>query len=278
MSQRTWFITGTSTGFGYHLTELLLARGDRVAATARNLQPLANLQEKYGSSLWTATLDVTDVDAIREVVNSAFAALGRIDVVCSNAGYGLFGAVEEVSDAQIRHQFDTNIIGSIQLIRAALPHLRAQGGGRILQLSSMGGQVAFPGLGLYHATKWAMEGLCESLAAEVAPFNIQVTIVEPGGARTDFGGRSAVTGPALPVYADTAAGHMRKAIENPDPHRSKGDPVKMAKAMIECADRENMPKRLTLGSDAYTMVRAALTQRLADLDAQKDLAFSTDVG
>jgi NAD(P)-dependent dehydrogenase (short-subunit alcohol dehydrogenase family) len=276
--QRTWFITGTSTGFGYHLTELLLARGDRVAATARNLQALGALKEKYGNQLWTEKLDVTDTAAVRQVVERAFKELGRIDVICSNAGYGLFGAVEEVSDGEIKHQFDTNIVGSIQLIRATLPHLRAQGGGRILQLSSMGGQIAFPTLGLYHATKWAMEGLCESLIAEVAAFNIQVTIVEPGGARTDFGGRSAVMGPGLPAYADTVVGQMRKGRANPDISRIKGDPVKMAQAMIDSVDLEKAPKRLTLGSDAYTMVRAALVQRLADLDAQKDLAFSTDIG
>lgn len=277
MTQRTWFITGTSTGFGYHMTELLLARGDRVAATARKLDSLAALKEKYGDLLWTAALDVTDVSAIRRVVKEAFDKLGRIDVIVSNAGYGLFGGAEEPTDAQIKHQFDTNVFGSMQLIRATLPHLRAQGGGRILQLSSMGGQVAFPGLGFYHATKWAMEGFCESLTAEVAAFNIGVTLIEPGGARTDFGSRSAVKGEANPAYANTPLAMMHKAMDNPDPNRAKGDPVKMAQAMIDCADLEKAPKRLALGSDAYTVVRSVLAQRLADLDAQKDVAFSTDI-
>jgi NAD(P)-dependent dehydrogenase (short-subunit alcohol dehydrogenase family) len=276
MNQRTWFITGTSTGFGYHLTELLLARGDRVAATARKLEALANLKARYGDLLWTASLDVTDTAAIRAVVRQAFDHFGRIDAVVSNAGYGLFGAAEEPTDEQIKHQFDTNVFGAMQLIRAVLPYLRAQGGGRILQLSSMGGQVAFPGLGYYHATKWAMEGFCESLSGEVAPFNIGVTLVEPGGARTDFGGRSAVMGPANPAYANTPAGMLRARIESNAPAAAKGDPVKMALAMIDCVNLEKAPKRLTLGSDAFAMVSAGLSQRLADLNAQKDLALSTD--
>lgn len=150
---RTWFITGTSSGFGLHMTEMLLARGDRVAATVRRLDALQALKAEYGESLWIAELDVTDVAAIRRVVQQAFDELGRIDVIVSNAGYGLFGAVEEPTDEQIEHQLNTNILGSIQLIRAALPYLRAQGGGRILQVSSMGGQIAFPGLSYYHTAK-----------------------------------------------------------------------------------------------------------------------------
>jgi NAD(P)-dependent dehydrogenase (short-subunit alcohol dehydrogenase family) len=278
MTQRTWFITGTSSGFGRQLTELLLARGDRVAATARKLSSLDDLQARYGERLWAAVLDVTDTAAVRRVVDHAFESLGRIDAVVSNAGYGLMGAAEEVSDAQIQRQFDTNVMGSIQLIRACLPHLRAQGGGRILQLSSMGGQVAFPGLSLYHASKWAMEGFCESLMAEVAPFNIQVTLVEPGGARTEFAAASMAAGEPMAVYENTPVGHLRRNLEASDRKtRTKGDPLKMAQAMIDSVDQEKAPKRLTLGSDAYTMVSAALKARLADLEAQKDIALSTDI-
>jgi NAD(P)-dependent dehydrogenase (short-subunit alcohol dehydrogenase family) len=189
---RTWFITGTSTGFGRIMTERLLERGDRVAATLRQPQVLDGLKARYGEQLWVETLDVTNTAAIRRVVEKAFIDLGRIDVIVSNAGYGLFGAAEEFSDEEIVHENNTNVMGSIQLIRAVLPHLRAQGGGRILQLSSMGGQVSMPGFSLYHTTKWAMEGFCGGLALEVAPFNIQITLVEPGAARTDFGSRSMV--------------------------------------------------------------------------------------
>ncbi|GAB1154695.1 hypothetical protein YWY31_07200 [Paenibacillus illinoisensis] len=207
---KTWFITGTSSGFGRSLTELLLKRGDRVAATVRKEDALHDLKDSYGDQLWVATLDVTDTPAIKTVVNQAFEELGQIDVVVNNAGYGLFGAAEEVSDEQIIHQFNTNVIGSIQVIRAALPHLRAQGGGRIFQLSSMGGQVAFPALSIYHATKWAMEGFIESLAQEVASFNIQATLVEPGSARTNFGGSSMMAALPMSEYENTPVGYIRK--------------------------------------------------------------------
>lgn len=271
---RTWFITGTSSGFGRAMTEKLLARGDRVAATLRKMDALDDLRAKHGDRLWVAALDVTDTAAVRRVVDSAFAELGRIDVVVNNAGYGLAGAAEELGDDQIRHQIDTNVIGSIQVIRAALPHLRAQGGGRILQLSSMGGQVAFPGLSLYHTSKWAIEGFVEAVAQEVAPFNIAFTLVEPGAARTKFGD-SRISAPAMPVYDNTPAGEIRRAFAA-RAFPSPGNAAKMAQAMIDSVDRSPAPKRLTLGSDAYTMVRAALLERVAALDAQKEIAFSTD--
>jgi NAD(P)-dependent dehydrogenase (short-subunit alcohol dehydrogenase family) len=156
MPPRNWLITGASSGFGRIMAEQLLARGARVAGTVRNLSVMDELKAKYGSQLWLAKLDLSETATIRGSVDLAFAALGHIDVVVSNAGYGLMGAAEEMTDEQVRHQIDTNLVGSIQLIRAALPHLRAQGGGRILQLSSMGGQVAFPGGSLYHATKWGI--------------------------------------------------------------------------------------------------------------------------
>ncbi|KZD24276.1 SDR family oxidoreductase [Tardiphaga robiniae] len=275
-SSATWFITGTSSGFGRALTEQLLARGDRVAATLRKLNALDDLKAQYGDRLWIATLDVTDTAAVRGVVDRAFAELGRIDVVVNNAGYGLVGAGEEVSDDQIRHQIDTNLIGSIQVIRAALPHLRAQGGGRILQLSSAGGQIAFPALGLYHASKWGIEGFVEAVAQEVAPFNIALTLVEPGATQTDFGS-SLVAAPPTPAYDATPAGEIRRAFAaNMFP--VVGDASKMAQAMIDCAARSPAPRRLALGSDTYTMVRAALVERLAALDAQKDIALATDAG
>jgi len=273
----TWFITGTSSGFGRALVEQLLERGDRVAATARRTETLDDLAARHGSRLWRATLDVTDTAAIREVVARAVTDLGRIDVVVSNAGYGLFGAAEELSDEQIDRQIATNLTGSIQLARAVIPHLRAQGGGRIIQVSSIGGQIAFPAMSLYHATKWAIEGFWESAAAEIAPFGIGVTLVEPGVARTAFGAGSAVVGEAMPEYADGAPGELRRrfAGELP-PLPAPGDPVKIAAAIIASADQPQAPKRLTLGSDAYTLATAALRERLAALEAGRDLAYSTD--
>ncbi|WP_128102242.1 SDR family oxidoreductase [Paenibacillus sp. DCT19] len=273
---KTWFITGTSSGFGRSLTELLLERGDRVAATVRKENALHDLKDRYGDQLWVATLDVTDTPAIKNVVNQAFEELGQIDVVVNNAGYGLFGAAEEVSDEQIIHQFNTNVIGSIQVIRAALPHLRAQGGGRIFQLSSMGGQVAFPALSIYHATKWAMEGFIESLVQEVASFNIQATLVEPGSARTNFGGSSMMAGVPMSEYENTPVGYIRQMSQEAGDNQFPGDPVKMAQAIINAADSEETTLRLTLGSDAYELVSKSLASRLAALEEQKEVALSTD--
>lgn len=275
MTTRNWFITGVSSGFGRHLAEQLLERGDRVAGTARRMESLADLAGRYPQQFWLRSLDVTDTPAIRRVVNEAFGHFGRIDVIVNNAGYGLVGAAEELTDEQIRHQIDTNIIGSIQVVRAVLPHLRAQGGGRILQLSSMGGQWAMPGLSLYHATKWAVEGFIESTALDIAPFNIETTIVEPGSARTEFAASSAAIGPAMEVYADTPAGATRRRIE-PGFHGQPGDPARMAAAMIASVDQHPAPKRLALGSDAFRNIKAALTERLHQLEAQEGTALSTD--
>ncbi len=275
MTNKTWFITGASSGFGREMTEQLLARGDRVAATIRKVHALDDLKAEYGQQLWIAALDVTDSEAVRRVVNQAYADLGQVDVIVNNAGYGVSGAAEEQSDEQIRHQIDTNLIGSIQVIRAALPHLRAQGGGRVLQIASMGGQVTFPNLSLYHTTKWALGGFIESVAQEVASFGIEFTLVEPGSARTSFFDNDRlVSAPAMSVYENTPAGEIRRALTS-DFH-IPGDPKKMVKAMIDSVDRSPAPKRLTLGSDAYTQIRAALIERIAALDAQKEIAFSTD--
>jgi NAD(P)-dependent dehydrogenase (short-subunit alcohol dehydrogenase family) len=273
---QTWFITGTSSGFGRALTQQLLERGDRVAATLRRPEALADLVERYGDRLWVRTLDVTDTAEIRRVVAEAFDELGRIDVVVSNAGYGLIGAAEELSDAQIEQQLQTNIVGSVQLIRAVTPYLRAQGGGKIQQLSSMGGQVTFAGGSLYHLTKWAMEGFVESYAAEVAPFGIQATIVEPGGGRTEFGGGSLVLAEPLAVYEDTPAGMLRRLAGERFAESIPGDPAKMAAAMMAAADEPESPRRLLLGSDAWNLVTGALEQRLEAARAQRDLAWSTD--
>lgn len=270
---KTWFITGTSSGFGRLMTEKLLASGDRVAATARNPDALSDLKDRYGDLLWTAKLDVTDTAAVRDVVARAFGDLGRIDVIVNNAGYGLFGAAEELSDEQILDQINTNLVGPIQVTRAALPHLREQGAGRIIQLSTYGGQAANPGASLYNASKFGVEGFMESLALEVAPFGIGVTIVEPGGASTGFRGRTSQMAEPLAAYNDTPAAMVR-GIRDYDHY--VGDPAKMADAMIASADQQPAPRRLVLGSDSYKFMRDAIAARLREIEAQEQSAGTTD--
>ncbi|MFD9128316.1 SDR family oxidoreductase [Kitasatospora sp. NPDC059571] len=268
----TWFITGTSSGIGRLLTERLLARGDRVAATLRRPEALDDLRAEHGDRLWTARLDVTDTERVRRVVDQAFEALGTIDVVVNNAGYGLLASVEEASDEQIGRVFDTNLLGSIQVIRAALPHLRAQGRGRILQVSTAGGQATYPGLGYYHAAKWGIEGFSETVAREIAPFGVALTIIEPGATPTNFGASLDIA-PPLPEYANTPAADTRQAFLGghfPVPNSAE----KLTQAMIDLVDSGAAPLRLPLGPDTYEDVRAALTARLAEHEAHRDVAHS----
>lgn len=272
---KSWFITGISAGFGRLMAQKLLAAGDRVAGTVRKLSSVDDVKAAYGDRLWVGQLDLTHSDAIAATVASAWSALDRIDVVVSNAGYGLLGAAEEVTEAQIRHQIDTNLLGSILLVRAALPHMRAQGGGRIMQLSSLGGQIAIAGGSLYHATKWGIEGFMEAVAQEVAPFGIGCTIVEPGSSRTGFRERGSVMGPRMPAYDISPSRKMNHVVEDRT-IQSPGDPARVADAIISCVDISPAPLRLTLGSDSYTHMKHALVTRLAALEGQRDLAFSTD--
>jgi len=271
---KTWLITGTSSGLGRLLAERLLQRGDRVVATLRREGALDELKEQYGARLHVLTLDVTDVRAVHANIAAAFEAMDRIDVVVNNAGYGLFGAAEEVTDEQIDRQIATNLTGSIQVIRAALPHLRRQGGGRIVQVSSEGGQIAYPNFSLYHATKWGIEGFVESVAKEVAPFGIDFVIVEPGPTSTQFGAGldHAVQ---MPEYDHTPAGDVRRAIAS-NSFAIRGDAGKTVAAMIVAAESAHPPLRLTLDSGAYHSISAALAERLTMLEAQKDIAFSAD--
>lgn len=214
MNKGTWLITGVSSGFGYEMTKQLLERGDTVIGTVRKTESVKPFLSQFPNTFFCELLDMTDTAGVRALVNTAFARHGNIDVVVSNAGYGLFGAAEEVSDAEVLHIISTNLTGSIALIRAALPHLRRQGGGRVIQLSTYGGQVAFPGNAMYHATKWGIEGFCEAVAQEVAPFGIGMTIVEPGGARTEFRYGSAKVATLMPEYDATPA-HNFKAMLDP---------------------------------------------------------------
>jgi NAD(P)-dependent dehydrogenase (short-subunit alcohol dehydrogenase family) len=277
---RTWFVTGVNRGLGRRIAEALLERGDRVAGTARNVAELEGLKAKFGERLWVSALDLTQPAAIERVVNAAFAELGRIDVIVNNAGYSLLGTAEECPVEMIRHQLDTNLLGSILVIKAALPYLRAQGGGRILQVSSAVGQLAFPGLAFYVASKWGIEGFIEATAQDVAPFGIEATIFEPGAIRTDFGA-TGVMAPAMEAYAGTPASAMRRAAEalrekGAGHSTAGGDPSKMARVMIASAEQNPAPKRVAMGSDVYEGLLATYRSRAAELAAQKELAYSTD--
>jgi NAD(P)-dependent dehydrogenase (short-subunit alcohol dehydrogenase family) len=271
----TWFITGTSSGLGRLLTEQLLARGDRVAATLRRPEALDDLAAAAGDRLWVAALDVTDPDGVRATVDRAFADLGTIDVIVNNAGYAAFGSVEEVPDADVGRVLDTNLLGPIRVVRAALPHLRRQGHGRILQISTAGGQTVYPGFGYYHAAKWGLEGFSETLAQEVAPLGIGVTIAEPGAMPTGFGAGLALS-EGMDAYADTPAGAVRRAIAGggfPLPN----DPERVAAALIAAAETEPAPLRVPLGTDTYEDVRASLVARLEEHDRHRDTALGVAV-
>jgi len=275
MKKRTWFITGISSGFGHELTEQLLEKGDVVIGTVRNKKKVADFIDKYPDTFKCEILDLTDVPGIHKLVDSSFERFGRIDVIVSNAGYGLFGAAEELSDAEVDNIIATNLTGSIQLIRSALPHLRAQGGGRIIQISSYGGQVAFPGNSMYHATKFGIEGFCESVAQEVKLFNIGVTIVEPGGARTEFRYGSAKVASLMPEYDGNPAHSFLKMLDASN-GLAPGDPVRMVARIIESVDKENAPMRMVFGSQALASTISTLKTRIADYETQKELAASTD--
>ena len=274
MTTRNWLITGTSNGLGRILMEKLLGRGDRVVATVRKADALADLPTQHAERLLVVTVDMTDTAGLRRTVDEAFARFGRIDVIVSNAGYGLFGAAEELTDAQIDQQIATNLVGSIQLIRAALPYLRAQGGGRILQVSSEGGQIAYPGFSVYHASKWGIEGFIEALSQEVAPFGIDFVLVEPGPTRTNFGA-GLVQAKPLPDYAGKPADQLRQAFIN-GTFPIKGDAVRTVDAIIAAADAKHPALRLTLGSTAYNSISKALRDRQQNLQAQREIAYSAD--
>jgi NAD(P)-dependent dehydrogenase (short-subunit alcohol dehydrogenase family) len=271
---KTWLITGATSGLGLEMAQQLLAEGHTVIATARRPEALAELRQRHPVRLDVVHLDLLEPDSIISAVESAFERHERIDVVVSNAGYGLFGAAEELSNAQIDRQIATNLVGSIHLIRAALPYLRKQGGGRIVQVSSEGGQIAYPGFSLYHAAKWGIEGFVESVAQEVAPFGIDFIIAEPGPTGTNFGANLDLA-EASPAYDETPAGAVRRAISDGS-FEIKGDPARTVAAMISAAKSDAPAFRLALGSTAYSSISQALSGRLAVLEAQQEIAASAD--
>src|SRR5215216_4316355 len=256
---KVWFITGTSKGFGRIWAEAALQRGDRVVATARNAGTLAPLAERYGDLVLPLALDVTDKAAIDAAVERAHEHFGRLDVIVNNAGYGLFGTIEEVTEEQARAQIEANLFGPLWVTKAALPILREQGSGHIIQVSSIGGVNAFPVLGLYHASKWGLEAFSQSLAAEVARFGIKVTLIEPAGYSTDWRGPSSVQAEQLPIYdgiRDYRAKLFTGALAEP------GDPEATGPAILELVDAPEPPLRVFFGSGTLDMIRAEYERRL----------------
>jgi NAD(P)-dependent dehydrogenase (short-subunit alcohol dehydrogenase family) len=257
---KTWFITGASRGFGREWTIAALERGDTVAATARDPQTLDDLVAQFGDKLLPITLDVNDREAVFAAVARAHEHFGALDVIVNNAGYGQFGMIEEISEAEARAQFDTNVFGALFVTQAALPFLREQGSGHILQVSSIGGISAFPNIGIYNASKWALEALSQSLAAEVADFGVKVTIIEPGAYSTDWGGASAkhaAANPAYDAFREKAAEQRKARAGNP------GDPVATRAAVLQVVDAENPPLRVFFGDGPLAIATRDYESRLA---------------
>jgi NAD(P)-dependent dehydrogenase (short-subunit alcohol dehydrogenase family) len=270
MTQKTWFITGTSRGFGREWSIAALERGDRVVATARDISTLDGLVEKYGDALLPLPLDVTDRDADFAAVQQAHDHFGRLDVVVNNAGYGQFGFIEELSEQEFRDQIETNVCGAMWVTQAALPFLREQGSGHILQVSSIGGITAFAGIGAYHASKWALEGFSQALAQEVADFGIHVTIIEPGGYATDWAGDSAKRTQPIAAYDDFRAkvDEDRKSRNSAGP----GDPTASSAAVLKIVDADEPPLRVFLGAAPLRIAKADYASRISTWEQWDDVS------
>lgn len=272
---RTWFITGCSTGFGRILAEEVLEAGDNVVATARKVEQVADLEQRYPKQALALKLDVTKQDDVDAAVVETLKRFRRVDVLVNNAGYGIAGAIEEVSEAELEPMYETNVFGLLRVTRAFLPQLRKQRSGHILNVSSIGGVTAGPGWGLYQGTKFAVEGLSEALAQEVAPLGIRVTIIEPGPFRTDFLGRSGVeASKRIPDY-DTTAGNARRYMVEQD-GKQPGDPLKAVQAMMKVVDSPNPPLRLLLGAGALKRVRAKIDSWQRELAAWEETTVGAD--
>jgi NAD(P)-dependent dehydrogenase (short-subunit alcohol dehydrogenase family) len=266
-----WFVTGASRGFGRIWTEAALARGDRVVATARDASVLQDLVAIYPDTALAVALDVTDRSAVLDAVGGAHEFLGSIDIVVNNAGFGLFGMVEEITEDQARQQFETNVFGALWVTQAVLPILRAQRSGHILQVSSIGGVQAFPGLGLYNASKWALEAFSQSLAAEVADFGLKVTLIEPTGYATDWAFGSAVRAEPVSAYDDfreRALAARAKVVAD------RGDPAATAPVVLELVDMVDPPLRLFLGEGPNEMIKVEYAARLAEWEQYDELSRS----
>jgi NAD(P)-dependent dehydrogenase (short-subunit alcohol dehydrogenase family) len=271
---RVWLVTGASSGFGRAIAEAALNAGDTVVAGVRRPAAMDDLAARYPGRAIAVELDVTDGSQVAAAVAQTMLWHGRIDVLVNNAGRGLVGAVEETTERELRDLMDVHFFGPAALIRAVLPHMRAQGSGAIVNLSSMGGRFSFAGVGAYSATKFALEGLSEALALEVAPFGIKVLIAEPGAFRTGFAGGALQQSPALPAYADVT-GSVRADLPASDGGQP-GDPAKAAEAIVAALDSDKTPLRLALGNDAADMIGAYLDDSRAEFSAWEHITRSTD--
>lgn len=266
---KIWFITGASKGFGYIWAASALARGDKVAATARNTDKLQDLVEMYGDSIMPIKLNVTDRAADIAAVKQAYDSFGRLDVVVNNAGYGLFGAVEEISEAEARDQLETNFFGALWITQAVIPYMRAQKSGHIIQVSSIGGVNAFPTIGLYHASKWALEGMTQSLAAEVKDFGIKVTLIEPTGYSTDWATVSAQHAQSIPAYNNVKAAQAEMFKHRSNGH---GDPAATGPTILKLVDMAEPPLRIFFGKGTNDMIHQEYGKRLDEWDKYQDLS------
>jgi NAD(P)-dependent dehydrogenase (short-subunit alcohol dehydrogenase family) len=275
-NSRVWLITGASQGLGRALTEAVLARGERVVAAARTQESLADLEARHPGRAVAWALDVTQPNVVRDGLEGAVEKFGRVDVVVNCAGYGLFGALEELSDEDLRSEFDTNVFGSLNVTRAALPHLRRQRSGHIVQISSLEGVApAVAGESAYAGTKFAVEGIAEGLAKDVEHLGIRVTIVEPGPMRTDFAAGASVTTPESEDYAESVGAALAwfEDLAGNQPN----DPRRVAEAIVDVVASPDPPLRLVLGAEAIDAVRGKLADQQADLEAWEELGTSTGV-
>lgn len=273
---KVWLVTGSASGLGRHIAEAVLASGDRLVATARDPRRLADLVETYGEQVRTAPLDVADEAAATAAVQVAVEAFGRLDVVVNNAGYGDIAPFEQVSSARFKAVVDTNFYGVVHVTRAALPIMRKQRSGTILQISSVGGRLALPGSAAYHAAKWAVGGFTEALAQEVAPFGVKVCALEPGGMRTNWGTRATQDTPDLLPDYDPSVGAVAKALQ-PLWGQENSDPAKVAQVILRLAASDHLPAHLLLGSDAVQFAGQASAARAAEADRWREVSVSTDV-
>jgi len=269
-SEKVWFITGSSRGFGRVWTEAALERGDKVAATARNLDSIAELKEKYGSNVLTLELDVTNPEQVKKTVEEAYNHFGRLDIVLNNAGYSLVATIEEANADDVKALYETNIFGPLSVIKAAMPLLRKQGFGHIIGTSSNLGHVTLPVIGYYCSSKWAFEAIHESLATEVKPFGIKVTIVEPGAYATEFGSQESIRfSGGLDVYND-----FKTEFVNSLRDFERGDPKATPQALFQVVDSENPPLRFFLGNQNLPWVKKAYEERLATWEEWESVSNS----
>jgi len=272
---KAWLVTGSASGLGRNIAEAVLASGDRLVATARDPRRLEDLVKKYGDQVRTAALDVVDESAAQAAVQMAVAAFGRLDVVVNNAGYGDIAPFEQLSSERFKAVVDTNFYGVVNVSRAAIPIMRKQKSGCILQISSVGGRLARPGSSPYHAAKWAVGGFTESLAQEVAPFGVKVCALEPGGMRTNWGVRANQDTPDLLPDYEPSVGAVAKALKSYWGHEIS-DPVKVAQVVLRLAASDRLPAHLLIGSDAVRFAGEAEATRTADAAHWREISLSTD--